>query len=98
MRYCILTTIIPRKKTALLTVFTKSHITRYSLVSISENLKNTLYAAIFTHLSKAFETLNLNLLVKLRAHGFRKDALNYMKNYLNNRLEWVRVDNSLSSN
>lgn len=32
------------------------------------------------------------------AYKNRKDALNYMKNYLNNRLEWVRVDNSLSSN
>ena len=53
--------------------------------------------AIFIDLSKAFDTLNHNLLIaKLGAYGFRNDALLYMKNYLSDRHQRVRVNNSYS--
>ena len=46
----------------------------------------------------SFDTLNQELLItKLGAYGFRKGALTYRTNYLNNRLQMVRVKNSFSS-
>ena len=48
-------------------------------------------------LSKAFDTLNHNLLiVKLGADGFETDALRYMKSYLTNRKQRVRVNKTFS--
>ena len=48
-------------------------------------------------LSKAFDTLNHNLLIaKLGADGFETDALRYMKSYLTNRKQRVRVNKTFS--
>ena len=53
--------------------------------------------AIFMDLSKAFDTLNHNLLIaKLGANGFETDALRYMKSYLTNRKQRVRVNKMFS--
>ena len=53
--------------------------------------------AIFMDLSKAFDTLNHNLLIaKLGADGFETDALRYMKSYLTNRKQRVRVNKTFS--
>ena len=42
------------------------------------------YVSIFMDLSKAFDTLNHNLLIaKLEAYGFERDSLSLMKSYLN---------------
>ena len=47
--------------------------------------------------SKAFETLNHNLLItKLGAYGFETDALRYMKSYLTNRKQRLRVNKTFS--
>ena len=67
-----------------------------------DNWKNTLdkgrfVVAIFMDLSKAFDTVNHMLIAKLGAYGFRKDELTYMKNYLSNRLQSVRVKSSFSN-
>ena len=44
-------------------------------------------------LSKAFDTLNHDLLIaKFGAYGFETDALRYMKSYLANRKQRVRVN------
>ena len=65
--------------------------------------KNTLYKgdyvyAIFTDLSKAFDTLNHNLLIaKLGAYGFERDSLSFIKLYLNDRQPWLCVNNNFST-
>ena len=49
-------------------------------------------------LSKAFDTLNHNLLIaKLGAYGFDKKALYYTKIYLGNRKQRVRVNSNFGS-
>ena len=49
-------------------------------------------------LSKAFDTLNHNLLIaKLGAYGFERDSLSFMKSYLKDRQQRVRVNNNFSS-
>ena len=49
-------------------------------------------------LPKAFDTLNHNLLIaKLRAYGFDEKVLCYIKNYLDNRKQRVRVNSNFSS-
>ena len=53
--------------------------------------------AVFNDLSKAFDTLNHDLLIaKLGAYGFETDALRYMKSYLKNRKQRVRVNKTFS--
>ena len=48
-------------------------------------------------LSKAFDTLNHNLLIaRLGPYGFETDALRYLKSYLTNRKQRVRVSKTFS--
>ena len=68
-----------------------------------EKWKNTLdkgdfVCAMFMNLSKAFDTMNHDLLIaKLGAYGFQKDALSFMKNYLTKRRQRVRVNSTFSA-
>ena len=49
-------------------------------------------------LSKAFDTWNHNLLTaKLGAYGSERDTLFFMKSYLDDRQQRVRVNNNFSS-
>ena len=49
-------------------------------------------------LSKAFDTLNHDLLIaKLYAYGFSKTALRLIKSYLTNRWQRTKINNSYSS-
>ena len=72
-------------------------------MSMLENWKKALdkggyICAIFMDLSKAFDTLNHNLLIaKLGAYEFDTKALYYIKSYLDNRKQRVRVNSNLSS-
>ena len=67
-----------------------------------EKWKNTLekggfVCTIFMDLSKAFETMNYDLLIgKLGAYGFQEDALVFMKSYFTNRQQRVRVNSNFS--
>ena len=87
----------------LLTGFRKNHSTQHYMISMLEMWKNTLdkggyVSAIFMDLSKAFDTLNHNLLIaKLGAYGFERDSLSFMKSYLKDRLPRFRVNNNFSS-
>ena len=90
------------KLSKLLTGFRKDHSTRHTLVNILEKWKNTLgkggfVCAIFMDLSKAFDTMNHDLLIaKLGAYGFQEDALIFMKSYFTNRQPRVRVNSNFS--
>ena len=85
-----------------LTGFRKNHSTQHCLSCMLEIWKKVLdkggyICAIFMDLSKAFDTLNHNLLIaKLGADGFETDALRYMKSYLTNRKQRVRVNKTFS--
>ena len=91
------------KLSNLLTGFRKNHSTQHCLMCMLEMWKKTLdkggyVCAIFMDLSKAFDTLNHNLIIaKLGAYGFDEKALNYMKSYLDNRKQRVRVNSQFSS-
>ena len=54
--------------------------------------------AMFMDLSKAFGTLNHNLLTaKLGVYGFDRKSLSFMKGYLSDRQQPVLVNNNFSS-
>ena len=90
------------KLTKQLTGFRKNHSTQRCVSGMLEIWKKVLdkggyICAIFVDLSKAFDTLNHNLLIaKLGADGFETDALRYMKSYLANRKQRVRVNKTFS--
>ena len=72
-------------------------------MSMLDMWKNTLdngryVSAIFMDLSNAFDTLKRKLLIaKLGAYGFERDSLSFMKSYLKDRQQRVRVNNNFSS-
>ena len=49
---------------------------------------------IFSDLSKAFDTLNHNILLhKFKHYGLSKNSTGLIKNYLENRTQYVNFDN-----
>ena len=86
-----------------ITVFRKSHGTQNSLVAMLEKWKMALDKAeyvsrLFMNLSKAFDTINHDLLIaKLKAYGFSKETLKLMKSYSKNRKQEVQINNKFSS-
>ena len=72
------------------TGFRKSHGTQHSLIAMLEKWKKALdkeenLSAIFMDISKAFDTINHDLLLaRLKAYGFSKQALSFMCSYLKN--------------
>ena len=75
---------------------------QHALIALIErwrvSLDNKGYGgAILMDLSKAFDTINHNLLIaKWHAYGFDKDALKLIKSYLTNRRQRTKVNNSYS--
>ena len=67
------------------------------LVTILEKWKTAVdngecVSALFLDLSKAFDTINHDLLLaKLKAYGFSPNALKLMHDYLNNRKQQVQT-------
>ena len=85
-----------------LTGFSKNHSTQHCLSCMLEIWKKVLdkggyIRAMFMDLSKAFDTLNHDLLIaKLGAYRFETDNLRYMKNYLKNRKQRVIINKPFS--
>ena len=85
-----------------LTGFRKNHSTHHCLSCMLEIWKKVLdkggyICAIFMDLLTAFDTLNHNLLIaKLGGYGFETEVLRYMKSYLTNKKQGVRVNKTFS--
>ena len=86
----------------LLTGFRKNQNTQHSLLKMLELWKEALdqrisVSAIFMDLSKAFDTLNHDLLLaKLEAYGFSENSIGYIQSYLGNCLQRTNVNNNFS--
>ena len=86
-----------------MTGFRKSRGSLHCLVKMLENWKSALdksesVCPLFMDLSKAFDTINHDLLLaKLKAYGFSQDALTLMCSYLKNRKQKVLINNSAST-
>lgn len=85
--------------------YRKGFNTQYALLAMIEKLKKCLdgkkggfAGAILMDLSKAFDTINHDLLIaKLGAYGFDDTALETMHSYLSDRWQRVKVNSSFSS-
>ena len=81
----------------------KSYNTQYALLSMIEKWKQYLdnnghAGAILMDLSKAFDTINHELLIaKLEAYGFTKNALQILFNYLCDRWQRTQINTSFST-
>ena len=81
--------------------YRKGHSTEQCLLSMIKLWRKALdnkHNAGLTDLSKAFDCLKHNLLIaKLEAYGFDSSALSFIYNYLQERKQRTKVDNSYSS-
>ena len=83
--------------------YRKGYSTQHALVSLIEKWKKILDkkgygGAVLMDLSKAFDTLDHELLIaKLHAYEFSKKALKLIHSYLTNRFQCTKVNNSFSS-
>ena len=82
--------------------YRKGYNPQYALMSMIEKWKKSLdnkghAAAVLMDLSKAFDTINHELLIaKLASYGFSKCALEIVLNYLSNRLQRTKINISFS--
>ena len=83
--------------------FREGHSTTHALVELTDSLKNSIdngnYACgIFIDLSKAFDTVNHDILIdKLKNYGISDNAIELMKSYLEDRLQYVEINKTKSS-
>ena len=82
--------------------FRKGHSTQQCLLAMLEKWKRSVdsgkaFGALLTHLSKAFDCLDHELLIaKLNGYGFSLPALRLLHDYLSHRKLRTRVNNSYS--
>ena len=83
--------------------FQQGKSTTNAIVTFTEYIYNSLNKgnhdiSLFIDLKKAFDTINHNILLqKLHHYGFRGIALQWLKSYLENRIQCVKIGNSLSN-
>ena len=83
--------------------YRKGFSTQQALLSLLERWKNVLDkkgygGAVLMDLSKAFDTLNHDLLIaKLHAYGFSEESLQLIKSYLTNRWQRTKVNATFSN-
>ena len=83
--------------------YMKGYSTQHALICLTEKWKKILdekgfCGAVLMDLSKAFDTVNLELLIaKLHAYGFEKSALKLLLNYLSNRWQRTKTNKKFSS-
>ena len=84
--------------------YRKGYNTQYALLAMIEKWKKSLdgkggfAGAILMDLSKAFDTINHELLIaKLEAYGFEESALEIMHSYLSDRWQRTKVNSSFST-
>ena len=82
--------------------FRKGHSTQHCLLYMLENLRKSLdkrlkTGVLLTDLSKAFDSISHDLLIaKLNAYGFCKNALNLVNDYLTDRKQRTKIDDTFS--
>ena len=83
--------------------FRESHSTEHAVIELTDRIIMQLDSknsplAIYMDLSKAFDTINHEILIKkLEYYGIRHTALDLLKNYLTNRKQFVEIDNIKSN-
>ena len=79
--------------------FRQNHSTEHALIEITDQIRlsmdnNQITCGIFVDLSKAFDTVNHDILLdKLENLGIRGKALELFKSYLSDRVQYVNIDN-----
>ena len=82
--------------------YRKGFSTQHALLSLIEKWKKVLDnkgygGAILMDLSKAFDTINHDLLIaKLHVYGFSKESLKLIKSYLTNRWQRTQLNTGFS--
>ena len=78
--------------------FRKRHSTEYAALELVDRILNSLDnrklpISIFLDLSKAFDTLDYEILLyKLHHYGTRNSTLNWFRSYLTNRTQYIEID------
>ena len=82
--------------------FRKNHSTEHALIELVDQIRyniggNKMTCGIFIDLSKAFDTVDHQILIeKLEHYGIRGKALDIFKSYLSNRKQYVQLEKSKS--
>ena len=83
--------------------FRKARNTTQAIFRLTNDMLNTFHnkhytVALFLDLSKAFDTINREILVhKLAIYGFRGVTNEFLSSYLSERMQYVNIDNFKSS-
>ena len=83
--------------------FRANHSTQFAALELIDRItqdldQGNMPITIFMDLSKAFDTLNHDILIyKLKSYGLSDAALKLMQSYLTNRKQYVEINNTQST-